>query len=167
MRVCLVFLCVSLSVFAADKPTKAEKQAARQAAKAAAAPRAPIFNRLAEMSPEERAAALAKLPPAQRQRIEQRLENFARQSPEQQARALDQQRRLMALPPERRMQARQSLRELRDTQPPRRGVIRQELQKLGSMTDEQRTEYMNSRPFRERFSESEIRMMSDLRGIVP
>jgi len=119
------------------------------------------------MSPEEREAALAKLPPDQRARIQQRLENFSKRPPEQQRRVIDQQKRLMALPPEQLQQARQALADLVNTQPPRRGVIAAQLQKLSTMSDEERSQYMNSARFRAQFSEQEIQLMNSLRGIVP
>jgi len=176
----LLAVCLPGVVSAADKEAKkAERQAERQAVKEAAqetnkqaraarqALNAPRVLRLEQMSPEQRKAALAKLPPDQRARIEQRLDNFSKRPPEQQQRVIDQQKRLMALPPERRQQARQALADLVNTQPPRRGVIAAQLRKLSPMSDEARTQYMNSARFRAQFSDQEIQLMNNLRGIVP
>ena len=153
---------------ARQQASRAKAQESNQAARSAAqALNAPMVMKLAQMSPEERAAALAKLPPERRQQLEERLDNFAKRLPEQQARDLSQAKRLEALPPDRRIQVRESLRELQETPPPRRSVIGVELNKLGSMTDEQRDNYMSKPAFIRRFSPSEIEMMNNLHGIVP
>jgi hypothetical protein len=162
----LLAVCLPGVVSAADK--KAERQAERQAAKEARqALNQTRVLRLEQMSPEERDAALAKLPPEQRARIEQRLETFSKRPAAQQERIIDQQKRLMALPPEKRQEARQALSDLVNTQPPRRGVIAAQLRKLSTMSDEDRAQYMNSARFRAQFSEQEIQLMNNLRGIVP
>jgi len=151
-----------------QQANRTQAQAANQEARAAQqALNAPNVARLAQMSPEERAAALAQLPPARRQQLEQRLEKFSQLPPGQQARILSQYNRMQALPPERREQVRLSLEEYNSIQPPRKGVIGAELTRLSTMTDEQRASYMNRPGFRARFSEPEIRLMNDLRGIVP
>jgi hypothetical protein len=60
------------------------------------------LEKLLNMSPEEREKALSKLPPAQRQRVQNRLDNLDRMSPEQRERNLERARQLEQLPPERR-----------------------------------------------------------------
>ena len=147
-----------------------QARAALQALNASNLPAGLNLQRLAQlsqMSQEERAAALGRLPPAMQQRIEQRVENFQRWPPDQQARVVSQYERFSALPPERKEQARESLTEYLNTPPPRKGVIALELNKMGSMTEEQRANYMGKPAFRSRFSESEIQMMNNLHGIVP
>lgn len=147
---------------------RTQAQAANQQARAARqALNAPRLMRLAQMSPEERAAALAKLPPGQRQQLEQHLENFSKLPPEQQARAINQYQRMEALPPERREQVREALTQYNSIQPPRKGVIALEMTRLSTMSPEFRADYMGKPVFRKQFSEAEIRMMNDLQGIVP
>jgi hypothetical protein len=46
-------------------------------------------------------------------------------------------------------------------------VIAAQLKKLSTMSDDERTEYMESPRFRAQFSEQEIDLMNNLRGIVP
>jgi hypothetical protein len=149
---------------AAKTQAQASNQAAREAQQAL---NAPFLMHLAQMSPEERDAALARLPPARRQMLEQRLENFAKRPADQQARVLNQYERLQALPPERREQAREALAEYNSIMPPRKGIIGIELNRLSSMTDEQRASVMSAPRFRLIFSEAEIQMMKNLNGIVP
>jgi hypothetical protein len=159
---------------AARQEKKAQTQAAKEQARAAQqalnAPKLPgglTLDRLAQMSPEERSAALGSLPPARQQQIEKRLDAYRAMPPAAQARVQNQLQRLDALPPDRRAAVRQSLTEFRNTEMPRRTVIARELAHLSTMTDEQRATYMSKPAFRGRFSESEIQMIDNLRAIVP
>lgn len=189
----LLAMWLPLCASAGDKPAKnppparvngkvdkqAEKQAQRQAAKAQVqeanqsaraaqqALNAPVLMRLLQMSPDEREAALSRLPPDRRKQIEEKLENFSKRPAEQQARVLDQQKRLTALPPERQAVARQALTEYQAIDGPRKVVIAAQLARLNAMTPEQRAVLMNRPAFRGRFSDTEIQMMNNLIGIVP
>jgi len=189
----LLAVCVPVALFAADPPPPKPKPAPPPPAGKVARPRAakfqekkeqvqnankearaaqqalnaPVLMKLAQMSPEEREAALAKLPPQRRAQLEQRLDAFSMRPPEEQARDLRQAQKIASLPRERQDVVRSSLAQYNTTPPPRRGVIGMELNKLSSMTDEQRSAYINSKQFRGRFSAEEIDMMNNLHGIVP
>lgn len=160
---------------ASPEEKAAQKQAARsqaqetnqQARAAAQALNASPLNRFIQMTPEERAAALAKLPPARRQQLEQRLANFSKLPPEEQTRRQNQLKKIESLPPEKQDQVRQSLGEYLNIPGPRRMVIINQMNRLNDMTDEQRNTVMAKPQFRARFSEAEIVMMNNLRGIVP
>jgi hypothetical protein len=159
---------------ARQEANKAQVQAASQQARAAQqalnAPNLPgglTLQRLAQMTSEERATALTNLPPARRQIIEQKVENYLNLPPEQQERVRSQLERMQTLPPDRAADVRQSLREFQVTPQPRKVVIARELAHLGTLTDEQSSVYMSKPGFRGRFSESEIQLMNNLRGIVP
>jgi hypothetical protein len=80
---------------------------------------------------------------------------------------LNQLDKLDALPPDRREEVRASLAEYNAITAPRKGLIMLEMRIMAPMTDQQRANYMSRPLFRRRFSEAEIRMMSDLHGIVP
>src|SRR5271154_6314547 len=71
-----------------------------------------LFARLAQMTPEEREKALARLPPAQRANIEKRIRNFQQLPPAAQERRLDRLDRLNSLPPQRQNQVRRSMNQL-------------------------------------------------------
>lgn len=158
---------------AAKAQAQAVNQQARAALRALNASNLPAglnlqrIAQLAHMSPDERAMALANLPPGARQRIEKGVENFAKWPPDEQARALSQYERLNELPPDRKELARESANALLNTPQPRKIVLANELAHLSSMTDQQRANYMSKPIFRSRYSESEIEMMINLRGIVP
>lgn len=149
------------------KAANAQARAAQQALNAPKLPGGLTLQRLAQMTPEERAAALADLPPARRQSIEQKVQNYANLTPEQQQLYQNEAERLRALPPDKREDVRESLREFRQTPQPRRAVLRREMNRLAAMPEEQRSVYMSRPAFRSRFSEAEIRMMNNLRGILP
>jgi hypothetical protein len=153
---------------------KAEAQAAGQQARAAQQalnaqnlPPGMSLQRLSEMSPEDRAKALSNLAPVRQTNIEKRVQNYMAEPPEQRAREQQQEARMAALPPERRAEVRQSLMDLNAIQPPRKGVVLVELNKLGSMTEEQRANYMSKPAFRSKYSAQEIQLMDNLHGIVP
>jgi hypothetical protein len=59
------------------------------------------LGRLLNMTPEQREKNLSKLPPPQRQRLENQLNNLDKMSPEQRAQRLDQISRLEKMPPAR------------------------------------------------------------------
>ena len=62
---------------------------------------------------------------------------------------------------------RQSLNDYRNIPGPRRNVVVAAMNRLNAMTDEQRATVMAKPAFRSQFSEAEIVMMNNLRGIVP
>ncbi len=147
---------------------RAQAQEANQQARAAQlALSAPKIVQLAHMSPEERNAALAKLPPEKRAQLEQRLENYSKRTPEQQARDLSQLNRLESLPPEKQALARESLAEFLNAPGPRHVVIANEMTHMSAMTEEQRLNYMSKPAFRAKYSAQEIDLMNNLHGIVP
>lgn len=144
-----------------------QAQATRQALNSPNLPGGLTLQRLAQMAPEERAAALGTLPPARQQQIEQKLEAYRNLAPEAQTRLLNKQERLAALPPERRAQVRQSLNEFPNMPVPRRIVIFQELARQAAMTEDQRAAYIAKPGYLRRFSPAEMRIIDDLQGIVP
>lgn len=156
---------------ATERAAKQAERQARQANQRANASRqalnAPVLMRFLEMSPEERNAALSRLPPARRKQIEQKLEAFSKRPAAQQARVLDQRQRLMALPPEKQAVAREALNQFRAIDGPRRLVIAGQLKRLSAMTPDERAEVLSRPRFRARFSDAELEMMNNLIGIVP
>jgi hypothetical protein len=126
-----------------------------------------LFVRLSRMTPEEREQALSRLPPAQREKIEQRIQNFQKLPPAAQARRLDRLERLNSLPPQKQNQVRRSLNQLNALPDDRKMAINQELRHMLGMPDEQRRAYMNTEEFRNRFSPAEQQMIGNLAEILP
>lgn len=122
---------------------------------------------LQNMSPEEREKALSKLPPAQRARIANRIQNFQNLAPAAQERQLDQLRRLNSLPLQRQQEVRQSMRDRNALPDDRKKAVNQELRRMTNMTDEDRQAHMNSDDFRNRFSPGEQQMIGNLNELLP
>lgn len=120
------------------------------------------FLKLMKMTPDEREKALSVLPPAQRDRILNRIENFQKQKPEQQERRLSQLERLNALPLAEQTKVRQSLKEQQALPPDRKRAVNQELQRMSVMDDEEKQYHMNTDEFRNRFSPAEQEMLGNI-----
>ena len=128
--------------------TGAAMPAFAQGKKAAILPRPPalptrVLQRLAEMTPEQRQKALARLPPERRERVEQQLNRLDQLPPEQRARVLERYDIFQGLP--------------RD----RQGVVRGELQALRKMPLRQRRARLNSPEFQQTFSPEEQRLLRE------
>jgi len=126
-----------------------------------------MLMKLNSMTPEEREQALGKLPPAQRARIEQRIENFQKLPPAQQAKNLERLQRLNALPPQRQKEVRKSMADLNKLPQDRKASVNRELRNMTGMTADERAAYMNTDAFRSRYSPDEQRVVGDLAEILP
>jgi hypothetical protein len=119
-----------------------------QSKKAAVLPRppalpTPVLQRLAQMTPEQRQKALARLSPERRERVEQQLDKLDQLPPEQKARVLERYDAFQGLP--------------RD----RQGAVRAELQALRKMPVRQRRLRLNSPEFEQAFSPEEQRLLRE------
>jgi len=123
--------------------------------------------RLLAMPPEQRERVLEKLPPAQQENLRRRFEQFDRRPPEERARLLNQWRRLESLPPEKRQLLARQMQAFNALPDDRRLVLRRALVQLSRLSPEERQARLDSRPFRNRFSDSELRMLSDIAENYP
>ena len=119
------------------------------------------------MTPEEQQEALNRLPASQRMRLQQRLDKFNRLPPQQQQRLRSMYDRLNQLPPARQNLVRRSLNEFSQQPPDRRQAMRQELRKLAPLGPRDRQARMASAEFRQKFSEKEQRIVSDMSDLLP
>lgn len=119
------------------------------------------------MSPAERQKALDRLPPQQRRRLEERLQNFNQLPPPQQQTLRSMYYRLNQLPPERQQVVRKSLNEFSRQPQDRRQAMRQELRRLAKLTSEARDARLASAKFRDKFSENEQGIIKDMSGLLP
>lgn len=126
-----------------------------------------IFMRLQRMTPEEREKALQKLPPAQRERIENRIQNFQNLPPAVQERRLNRLEKLNSLPKAEQKQVRQSMRDLQKLPDDRKRAINQELRRMAVMGDDEKQYHMNTEEFRSRFSPAEQEMVGNLSKVFP
>lgn len=128
----------------APKANKGAKQAAKQAARQAAKQMpAEQLQRFLDMSPEDREKALSKLPDAQRQAVQQRLDNLERMSPAQRAQTLDQARRLESLPPARRQ------------------AVTTQIRSMGGLSIADQRQMIHSPEFNQNFSPEEQQLIRD------
>ena len=103
----------------------------------------PVLQRLANMTPEQREKALARLPPERRAYVEEQLNRLGQLSPEQRARLLQRYDEFQGLP--------------RD----RQAAVRSELQALRKLPTPQLRERLNSPDFQQNFSPEEQRLLRE------
>ena len=107
----------------------------------------PEVQRFLRMSPQDRARALAQLPPERRQQIEENVARLERLSPEQKAQL------------ERRYQIFEKL------PPGRRALVREAIMRLRAMTPAQRKAVLESDDAKLRYNPEEIRLLRDVVGL--
>ena len=137
----------------------------RPGAKAGSA-RTPI-QEFETMSPAEQQKALDRLPPEQRQRLQQRLDRFNQLPPERQRALTDLYNRLHQLPPERQDAVRKSINNLSNQSPQRQQAIREQLRSMASMTPEERQAYISTPEFRGKFNKKEQEIVRDMSEVLP
>jgi len=173
------FVLLVSSSYGADekKPPAAPKvQAPRPAPKAVQnkQPQQPdnhpgeqLFDRLSRMTPEQREKALQNLPPAQRQKIRNQLNEIQKWPTAAQNRARARLEMLNSLPLQRQNQVKRSARQLLDLPADRQESIKTELQRMAPLPDDERRAYMNTEEFRNRYSANEQQIMSNLSLVEP
>ncbi len=134
-------------------------------------PKAPtgeeILGTLSRMTPEQRERALADLPQARRDQIEERIRNFQKLTPAQQSRQLEQLKRFNSLSPDRQNDVRRSMQDRSQLPDDRRKAVNQELRRITALPEKDRKSYMKSEDFRSRFSSSEQKMIRNLSEVLP
>ncbi|HLJ50264.1 MAG TPA: DUF3106 domain-containing protein [Bryobacteraceae bacterium] len=131
-----------------------------------AAGRSPI-QEFEGMSPEERQRALDRLPPGQRERVQQRLRQFDQLPPEQKRQVQNQLERLRQLPPKKQEQVREAMRKFGDQPPDRKKAMRQELRGMESLSPSERQARLNSPDFKSKFNKDEQDMVKHMSEILP
>jgi hypothetical protein len=125
------------------------------------------LDKLSRLSPEERQRALAQLPPQRRQNIEKRLQDFDKMPPAQQDRVRERLEKLNALTPSRRAEVRKSMQDFAALPQPRKAELNREARRIASMEPEARERYLASPGFKERFADSDRRIVTDLAEVIP
>jgi hypothetical protein len=127
-----------------------------------------VLQRLSSMTQTEREQLLSRLPPAQRENIERRIQNFQKMPPAQQEKTLQRLERLNALPPVRQEEVRASMQQFNKLPQPRKMAINQELRRIQNMPNDERQAYIYSNEeIGARFSVEERRIISDMTEILP
>lgn len=120
------------------------------------------FERLIAMPPEKRDQVLERLPPAQQERLRQRLDQFDRLPPQQKALRLELANRYFALPPERQAAFAQQVQAFHSLDRDRHQAVQKELRTLWQLPESERQSRLNSEDSKARFSPAELQMLNDL-----
>ncbi len=135
-----------------EKPPKAEKT--------------PI-DEFQTMSPRDRQKALDRMPPAQRQKLEERLQKFNELPADQQRTLKTMYNRLHELPPGRQDAVRKSMNQFSEQPQERQQALRQELRGIGELPQQDREARLKSPEFRSKFSGKEQGIIRDMSELLP
>ncbi|HWY47143.1 MAG TPA: DUF3106 domain-containing protein [Bryobacteraceae bacterium] len=119
------------------------------------------------MSPAEQQKALNRLPPAQRQKLQERLQRFNQLPPEQQQALKNLYNRLHQLPAERQDAVRKSINKLSQQPPERQQAIRQELRGMANLSPDERRAHLSGPEFRGKFNKKEQEIVRDMSEVLP
>jgi Protein of unknown function (DUF3106) len=119
------------------------------------------------MSPGDRQKAMDRMPPAQRQKLEERLQKFNELPAEQQRALKNMYTRLHDLPPGRQDSVRKSVSHFSEQAPERRDAIRQELKSMGELPRQDRAARMGSKEFKSKFNHKEQDIIRDMSELLP
>jgi len=116
---------------------------------------AAVIERWTNMSPQQRARALEKLPPERRRRIEQLLNQYQNLSPEERQQLSFRAEMFDQLPPERQDIARRLFRQFNQLPPERQALVREEFRSLRAMRPVDRRARIQSPEFSDKFAPRE------------
>ncbi|HXA64780.1 MAG TPA: DUF3106 domain-containing protein [Bryobacteraceae bacterium] len=119
------------------------------------------------MSPAEQQKALNRLPPQQRQKLQERLQRFNQLPPEQQQALKNLYNRLHQLPAERQDAVRKSISKMSQQPPERQQAMRQELRSMANMSRDERQAHLSGPEFRGRFNKKEQEIVRDMSEVLP
>lgn len=119
------------------------------------------------MSPEQQQRALDRLPPGQRQKLQQRLQRFNQLPAEQQRTLRNLYNRLHQLPANQQQSVRKAINRLSEEPPDRQRAMRDALRSLAPLPEDERAARMASREFRDDFSRREQGIVRDMLPVLP
>jgi len=118
------------------------------------------------MSPADQQKALDRLPPAQRKKLEERLQRFNQLPTAQQQALRNLYNRLHELPPQRQETVRKALNKLSEQVPDRQQAVREEFRSLAALAPPERQARLSSPEFRSRFSKKEQEILRDMAPLL-
>jgi hypothetical protein len=113
-------------------------------------------------TPQQRARALALLPPARQTQIRKQLEWFDSLSKAEQDAQIQRLERFASLPPDQQLLVRLQMQALEKLPPARRQLIQRAMVMLQGLPPAQRAARMNNPNFRSRFSPEELKIIENL-----
>jgi len=121
------------------------------------------LDRWAAMSPQQRSAALAKLPPARREKLTIRLAKWENMTPVQKERA----REFAAMPAEQKLIVKNHAAWMQQLPQERRAAVRREINSLQQLSPEARVAEMDAPSFQRRFDTVEREHIGKMVSIMP
>ena len=125
------------------------------------------IERLFAMPPEQRERVLEKLPPSRQDALRKRFEQFDKRPPEERARLLQMWKKLESLSPEKRELLTRQMQAFNALPDDRRVELRRALNNLSKLSPDERDKRLESESFKNRFSATELQMLSDLAENYP
>ncbi|HUA20912.1 MAG TPA: DUF3106 domain-containing protein [Bryobacteraceae bacterium] len=147
------------------RPVRQGSPAARRARTPGAA-KTPI-DEFEQMPPGEQQRALDRLPPAQRQKFQERINRFNRLAPQQQQTLRSLYNRLHQLPSERQEAVRGAIQRFSRQPPERQQAMRDELRGMAALSQQDREARMAGPEFKKRFSGKEQGIVRDMAPLLP
>jgi hypothetical protein len=132
----------------------------------AAASKTPI-DEFETMSPEHQQQALQRLPSAEREKLQRRIEKFNQLPPEQQRTLKNLYNRLHQLSSDRQNAVRKAINKFTLQRPDRQKAIREELRGLAAAPEQERLGRMASPEFRGKFNSQERDIVRDMSPLLP
>jgi hypothetical protein len=123
--------------------------------------------RLMAMPPEKREQVLEKLPPQQQANLRQRLDRFDKLPAAERARLNQMWSTFNSLPPEKQAIVTRQMQAFNNLPDARREELKPVLQRLRLMPEDRRNTLLNSDAFKNRFSPSELQMLTDISENYP
>jgi hypothetical protein len=123
--------------------------------------------RLMAMPPERREQVLEKLPPQQQANLRERLDRFDKLPAAERARLNQMWSTFNSLPPERQAIVTRQMRAFNSLPEARREALKPVLQRLRRMPEDRRNALLNNEAFKNRFSASEVQMLTDIAQNYP
>jgi len=118
------------------------------------------------MNPKQRERLMAKMPPERQKQFLDKVEKFNALPKEEQQLARERYERLSHLPPDQQQVVRRDIARLGKLPPARRQAMNQEFLKLRQMSESERSAYLASPEFRDKFYPAEQQMIGNLTQVL-
>jgi hypothetical protein len=125
-----------------------------------------LVDRWNAMNPKQRERLLAKMPPERQKQFLEKVEKFNALPEQEQQIARERYDRLSKLPEEDQQVVLRDIRRLNNLPPARQQAMNQEFLKLRQMSDSERSAYLSSSEFKDKFYPNERQMIGNLAKVL-
>jgi len=119
------------------------------------------------MTAQQRQRLLSKMPPERQKQFLEKVQKFNSLPKKEQQRSREMYERLSKLPPEQQQVVLRDIRRLDNLPPARKQALNEEIAKLRKMPDAQRSDYLASDEFRNKYYPAEQQMVGNLTKLLP